>query len=238
MTRGELIKKPIDEEPTHKSSPKSDDLDKTKSLTLDKLKLAEDGMAEQRKAFQNDAINSKLAKQVEGLVDEFDHVTFWVGNAKHSASFYMSHFGFQPYAFRGLETGYRKSASHVVKLGQTVIQFVSAVEPNDKEMGDFLASHGDAVKDVAFRVRNIEALVERAEKAEAEIVSKIVSENIDGLVIKRATIRCFGDVTHTFIERHYDYDREGRFLPGYTKPSLEVSKLFYDIILLFNTSNE
>ena len=35
-----------------------------------------------------------------------DYVEFYVGNAKQAAHYYQSAFGFQPYAFAGLETGF------------------------------------------------------------------------------------------------------------------------------------
>lgn len=169
----------------------------------------------------------------EGRVDSFDHVTFWVGNAKQSAVFYMTQFGFQPMAFRGLETGSRDLACHVVKLNDTIIQFVSAVEPNNTTLNKFLLSHGDAVKDVAFRVSNIENLLEHSLKQGAELASplevitfgannKSDGGELDKFVLKRATIKTFGDVTHTFIERNYEYG-PASFLPGYKKASLEVS---------------
>lgn len=181
-----------------------------------------------------------ISEKVEGKVDSFDHVTFWVGNAKQSAVFYMTQFGFQPFAFRGLETGSRDVACHVVKLNDTLIQFVSAVEPNNQKLNKFLLSHGDAVKDVAFRVENIEELLKHALEQGAELVSdlevvlfnpqeqgapdKSPNDSLKECILKRATIKTFGDVTHTFIERNYEYGR-GKFLPGYNKPSLEVSNL-------------
>lgn len=181
-----------------------------------------------------------------GQVDSFDHVTFWVGNAKHSANFYMSHFGFEPYAFRGLESGCRELACHAIKLNDTIIQFVSAVEPNNEQLNAFLKSHGDAVKDVAFRVTNIDALVEHVLAAGGELTSPIETYAFDEVgklqeeplgsssaaadsrvpskfCVRRATIKAFGDVTHTFIERNYDYNQAGTFLPGYRKPALQVS---------------
>lgn len=185
---------------------------------------------------ENSTCSASVAEKVEGRVDSFDHVTFWVGNAKQSAAFYMAQFGFQPFAFRGLETGSRDLACHVVKLNQTIIQFVSAVEPNNKKINDFLLSHGDAVKDVAFRVENIEDLLKHAAKQGAEIVKPIETitfnpeqnqsivedKLLKKFIVKRATIKTFGDVTHTFIERNYEY-KQAIFLPGYNKPSLELA---------------
>lgn len=38
--------------------------------------------------------------------------------------------------------------------------FVSAYEPNNKEIGDHLIRHGDAVKDVAFDVEQLDFIVQ------------------------------------------------------------------------------
>ena len=43
-----------------------------------------------------------------------DYVEFYVGNAKQSAHFYKTAFGFQSYAYKGLETGCREYASYVL----------------------------------------------------------------------------------------------------------------------------
>ena len=44
-----------------------------------------------------------------------DYVEFYVGNAKQAAHFYKTAFGFQSYAYRGLETGSKDSVSYVLK---------------------------------------------------------------------------------------------------------------------------
>lgn len=45
----------------------------------------------------------------------FDHVTFWVSNAKQAASFYVTRMGFEPLGYQGLETGSRQYCRHAVK---------------------------------------------------------------------------------------------------------------------------
>lgn len=45
----------------------------------------------------------------------YDHLTFWVGNAKQAASYYITRFGFEPLGYKGLETGHRQVASHAVR---------------------------------------------------------------------------------------------------------------------------
>ena len=61
------------------------------------------------------AIMDKGPKPDVGTYYGFDHVTFWVGNALQAASYYCARFGFEPVAYRGLETKHRDVVSHVVK---------------------------------------------------------------------------------------------------------------------------
>lgn len=48
----------------------------------------------------------------------FDHITFYVGNAKQAASYYVTRFGFHPIAYKGLETGSRKYSYHAVQQNE------------------------------------------------------------------------------------------------------------------------
>lgn len=84
----------------------------------------------------------------------FDHIIFWVGNAKQAASFYCSRFGCQPVAYRGLETGHREVASHVVQQDKIFFVFQSPLNPEEKVMNAHIAKHGDGARDVAFTVDN------------------------------------------------------------------------------------
>ncbi len=97
----------------------------------------------------------------------YDHVTWWVGNAKQAASYYNTLFGFKTIAYRGLETGSRYIASYVVGNADVRFVFTSPLRSNKhlpaeepitaeerallQEIHDHLERHGDAVKDVALR---------------------------------------------------------------------------------------
>mmetsp|Transcript_6601 Transcript_6601/g.11472 ORF Transcript_6601/g.11472 Transcript_6601/m.11472 type:complete len:385 (+) Transcript_6601:93-1247(+) len=150
-----------------------------------------------------------------GSYTGFDHVTFWVGNAKQAAQWYVARLGFQPFAYSGLETGSRDVATHVVKQNEIVFAFKSPLQPSgdvSDEMGKHLSLHGDAAKDVAFAVDNAKAMYEIAVKRGAKSISEpkeLKDEN--GSVIV-ATIATYGDCTHTFVERK---DFKGAFLPGF-----------------------
>lgn len=151
----------------------------------------------------------------------FDHVTFWVGNAKQAASFYCTKMGFEYLCYRGLETGSRKVAAHAVRQNKIVFVFASALNPDDEVMGPHLVKHGDGVKDIAFSVEDLDTIVKRAKERGAAIVRDIWEESDDCGTVRFATVQTCGDTTHTFVERG---SYNGLFLPGYKKhPSRDRS---------------
>ncbi|PHH80413.1 hypothetical protein CDD80_1617 [Ophiocordyceps camponoti-rufipedis] len=159
----------------------------------------------------------------------YDHVTWWVGNAKQAASYYTSLFGFHPVAYRGLETGSRYFASHVVANNDVRFVFTSplrsaehlaADEPiTDEErkllvdMYAHLEKHGDAVKDVAFEVDNVEGVYQRAVKGGAVAVRAPEAQRDGDLgSVVTAVICTYGDTTHTLLDRSR---YSGPFMPGF-----------------------
>ncbi|KAI5622102.1 4-hydroxyphenylpyruvate dioxygenase, partial [Silurus asotus] len=157
----------------------------------------------------------KGEKHEQGKFLSFDHLTFWVGNAKQAASFYCNKLGFEPLAYRGLETGSRDVVSHVVKQGKIIYVFSSALNPGNKEIGEHLVKHGDGVKDVAFSVEDCDSLVQKARERGAIILKEPhVLEDKFGSV-KLAVLQTYGDTTHTLVERK---GYTGLFLPGFNPP--------------------
>jgi len=173
---------------------------------------------------------------VQAGVPEFhgyDHITWWVGNAKQAASYYNTLFGFRTIAYRGLETGSRYFTSHVVANNDVRFVFTSPLrsyahlpveEPISedelallKEMHDHLERHGDAVKDVAFEVDDVQAVYDRAVSGSDGFgVSvkppRVVRGNGKEGEVMTAVIRTYGDTTHTLISRR---GYSGPFLPGF-----------------------
>jgi len=145
----------------------------------------------------------------------FDHIRFWVGNAKQSASYYCTRMGFEPFAYRGLETGSREVCSHAVKQNKIVYVFESALLPDNEEMGRHLVRHGDGVKDVAFNVKALDVIVKVAKQRGASIVRDIWEEKDDKGVVRFAQIKTYGDTIHTLVDRSC---YSGLFLPGFRTP--------------------
>lgn len=168
----------------------------------------------------------------------YDHVTWWVGNAKQAAAYYSTLFGMKPLAYRGLETGSRYFTSHVVGNGDVRFVFTSPIrsavhlpedEPISKaekallvQMHAHLERHGDAVKDVAFEVDSVEGVYSRAVAQGAESVQApiVQSDKGDAGSVTTAVIRTYGDTTHTLVSRN---GYRGVFLPGYREAKLPTA---------------
>ena len=57
-----------------------------------------------------------------------DHVELIVGNAKQSAYYYMAAWGFQPLAFRGLETGAKDRVSYVLRQDKITLVLTTPLQ--------------------------------------------------------------------------------------------------------------
>lgn len=166
----------------------------------------------------------------------YDHITWYVGNAKQAASYYVARMGFQHIAYRGLETGSRSIASHVISNGRAIFVLTSPIrgsheEGNEeyqslpeaekrllREIQEHINTHGDAVKDVAFVVDDVEAIYAAAIAKGAISVQEplTVSNEEDGEIVT-AIIKTFGNTTHTLVDRSR---YKGCFLPGFRITSM------------------
>lgn len=146
----------------------------------------------------------------------FDHIEFWVGNAKQAAEWYCGRFGFSPIAYRGLETGSREVCQHVVGQGKIVFVFTSPLRPDNAEFGAHMAKHGDGVRDVAFTVSDCRAVYERAvSRGAVSVREPAVLKDEHGEVVV-ASVRTYGDTVHSFVQRD---GYIGVFMPGFVPAS-------------------
>ena len=84
-------------------------------------------------------------------IDGWDHLEIWVGNAKQSAYFYESAYGFTRTAYAGPETGVRDRASYVLEQGDIRFVLTSGLR-GDSEICRWAQVKGDSVRDVALAV--------------------------------------------------------------------------------------
>lgn len=140
-----------------------------------------------------------------------DHVRFFVGNARQSAYFYRNAFGFDVVAYAGLETGSPKEAGYVLRQGEITFVLASPLTADHPENAR-LALHGDGVQDIALEVDDVKAAFAAATSRGAVGVLPPTERRDDSGVIEIASIRAYGDTTHTFLNR----DRyRGVFAPGF-----------------------
>ncbi|KAJ3022628.1 hypothetical protein HKX48_005690 [Thoreauomyces humboldtii] len=164
------------------------------------------------------ATDTRGPRPTTGRYHGYDHLTFWVGNAKQAASYYCTRFGFEAIGYKGLETGHRNVCSHAVAQDKIVFVFQSPLEPDNKLYADHHSLHGDAVRDVAFACDDARAIYAAAVKRGARSVREPWVEKDDDGEVVMATIATYGNVEHTFVQRTA---YKGRFLPGYAAPKFE-----------------
>ena len=159
-----------------------------------------------------------LEKIFEGAQDFLpllgtDYVELYVGNAKQAAHFYKTAFGFQSYAYKGLETGSTESVSYVVK--QDKIKLVLTTPLNSKsKINDHIVKHGDGVKVIALWVDDARKAYEETTKRGAKSYMEPTVEKDDTGEVVRAGIYTYGETVHMFVERK---NYNGDFLPGFVK---------------------
>ncbi|MBO8171413.1 MAG: 4-hydroxyphenylpyruvate dioxygenase [Bacillaceae bacterium] len=151
-------------------------------------------------------------------VQDVDYIEYYAGNARQTAHFMCTGFGFEPVAYAGLETGERSKVSYVLK--QNKIYFViSGSLQEDHPIAEFVKKHGDGVKDIALRVDDVEKVYKEAISRGGIAIKEPHEVSDEHGTVKKAIIGTYGDTIHTLIERkHY----RGPFLPGYQKTELNI----------------
>ena len=142
-----------------------------------------------------------------------DYVELYVGNAKQSAHYYKTAFGFQSEAYAGLETGMKDRVSYVLKQDKIRLVLTTPLQ-KDGLINDHINEHGDGVKVVALWVDDAtKAYQETVKRGAKSYMEPTVEEDEYGKVV-RSGIYTYGETVHIFVERK---EYSGVFLPGYQK---------------------
>ncbi|OUM53966.1 hypothetical protein BVG19_g3304 [[Candida] boidinii] len=211
-----------------------DSADERKKKKLEKQRQKRIKVADKRKEWEKERLEDiKLKIAISGNTNADDqvigihHVTFYVGSSSIAAAYLVDHYGFKRFASRGLTEGERDYSSEVVVNGNIILSFITplknssfwklgcarkdATKPNLKSFHKHLSTRGDSVKDVAFRVKNVEKAFNFALKNGAKCISKPAQYLDEYGIIGLAIVTGLGDTTHTLIEKKF---YKG-FLPGY-----------------------
>ncbi len=158
------------------------------------------------------APKTEAAKAQDFLpLDGVDHLEFYVGNALQAAHYYRHMFGFNIVAKRGLETGDKEKASYVLEQGKIRFVLTTALTP-DHEVARHCQLHGDGVKAVAFRVKDVDKSIEETRRRGATVVQQPTTLKDNHGEIRIAAIRTYGETIHRFISRE---SYQGHFAPGF-----------------------
>ena len=140
-----------------------------------------------------------------------DYVELYVGNAKQSAHYYKTAFGFQEIAYSGLETGDREKTSYVLKQDKIRLVLTTPFNP-DSEISHHIRLHGDGVKAIALWVDDARsAFAETTKRGAKPYLEPTVLKDEFGEVVKSG-IHTYGDTVHIFVERK---NYSGVFMPGF-----------------------
>jgi len=152
-----------------------------------------------------------------------DYIEFYVGNAKQAAHYYITAFGFTPWAYAGPETGVKDRASYVVRQNKLTFVLTSSIK-NGTPVADHVYKHGDGVKALALLVDDARAAWKETTGRGAESYMEPAGlKDKEGEVVLSG-IRLYGDTVHVFVERK---NYTGAFMPGYvswTIPHFQIKE--------------
>ena len=142
-----------------------------------------------------------------------DYIEFYVGNARQSAHFYKTAFGFQSLAYAGPETGVKDRASYVIRQNKLTFVLTTPLKPGGP-MSDHINRHGDGVKCISLTVNDAkDAWKQTTQRGAKSFMVPVVMNDEAGEVVMSG-IHTYGDTVHLFIERK---NYSGLFMPGYKK---------------------
>jgi 4-hydroxyphenylpyruvate dioxygenase len=159
-------------------------------------------------------VSEKMAAAKDFLpINGTDYLELYVGNAKQSAHYYKTAFGFETVAYSGPETGVRDRASYVLQQGKIRLVLTTALK-SDHPISEHVRKHGDGVKVLALWVDDAtQSFKETTQRGAKPYLEPTTLTDEDGEVVMSG-IYTYGETIHMFIERK---NYKGTFLPGYKK---------------------
>jgi 4-hydroxymandelate synthase len=152
-----------------------------------------------------------MANSNVSIFDELsiDHVEFYVQDTAVAAAQFIDGYGFEIYG--ASEPAESVTAIRSVALGKNQIRLVlTTAQGADHPAAAYVEQHGDGVANIALTTPNAREIFTEAVRRGAAAVAEPAER--DGLIT--ASIRGFGDVIHTFVQRPASSDV--RKLPGFS----------------------
>src|SRR5579875_3293687 len=159
-----------------------------------------------------DTLTAPASGTVASLLRGWDHLEWWVGNARAVTAWLASGFGFEPIAYRGPETGVADRVSYVLAQGDVRFVVTAGLGP-DSEISRHVLLHGDGVRHLAWRVDDASGAAALAAAKGAVVVADPESVNGDAGSVTTAAIAGYGETRHLFVDRSR---WSGGWWPGFT----------------------
>ncbi|MBL7764810.1 MAG: 4-hydroxyphenylpyruvate dioxygenase [Chitinophagaceae bacterium] len=140
-----------------------------------------------------------------------DYVELYVGNAKQSAHYYKSAFGFQTHAYAGPETGVRDRVSYVLVQDKIRLVLTTPLSSNSP-IAEHHKKHGDGVKVLALWVEDAYDAYEQTTKRGGKSYLEPMTLTDEHGEVRMSGIHTYGEVVHIFVERK---NYKGVFMPGF-----------------------
>lgn len=142
-----------------------------------------------------------------------DYVELYVGNAKQSAHYYKTAFGFQSLAYAGPETGVKDRVSYVLVQNKMRLMLTTPLR-SDSPIAEHHKKHGDGVKVLALMVDDAYDAYEQTTKRGGVSCLEPKTLSDPNGEVRMSGIKTYGEVEHLFIERK---NYTGVFMPGFVK---------------------
>jgi len=155
-----------------------------------------------------------VASQLHG----WDHIEWWVGNARAVTAWMASGFGFDVIAYSGPETGVSDRVSYVLAQGEIRFVITAGLGP-ESDVARHVLLHGDGIRHLAWRVDDAYEAASTAAAKGATVVAEPASVNGDAGTVTTAAIATYGETRHMFVDRSDWHDGWG---PGFASDRLPL----------------
>lgn len=134
-------------------------------------------------------------------LDGVDHVEWYAGNAEHTA-LWLQRLGLPVVARQGPDTGVQDLVSYVIEAGTARLLLSTGLTANHDTTRSYV-KHGDAIHDVAFRVRDVEAAYGRLIHGglEPDHLPVEMRGDDDTAALSLVPVTTADRVLHTLVER-------------------------------------
>jgi 4-hydroxyphenylpyruvate dioxygenase len=148
-------------------------------------------------------------------MDNFHHITIWVGSANATKERFINKFGFKQIAVSCPQTGNKETTSYLMQQDKVLIVISSPLGNktfDQLRMNKYLARHGDGVRDIAFTVStDLKVFKHKLQTNGASFVQD------DKHLMTIQAHQTHSSVTHTFFKETHNPFSEFQFTDDKTK---------------------